>query len=412
MFAQNSVADIDEQRRGGDDPLPKVVVMLDRWETFMTTLAEVDGGAMMDAVTRILREGASVGVHLVVTGDRTLANHRVSSLTECKFTLRLADRSDYSLVGISPKAVPDEMPAGRGFAAGGVEAQVMLLAADPDGRAQATELGAIGAAARERVGELSREERPFRLDVLPSRVTVSEALALRETATGLDVTGAAAPLLLVGVGGDELTAYGVDPRATSSFMVAGPPRSGRSTVLQTAVSAALGQGACVVVLAPRPSPLRDLAGTPGVLGVFTETSTPLDTVTELLESAGDGPVVVVLDDAEEMKDCPVSPLLMQLVRSAGPVPACLLFAGAADALQVGFSGWHVEARKARRGMLLSPQGMSDGELIGVRLPRSTIGGNVQPGTGLLHLGDGSLTRVVTLLPDPRQTSGKEVPVEV
>ncbi len=76
---------------------------------------------------------------------------------------------------------------------------------------------------------------------------------------------------------------------------------------------------------------------------------------------------------------------------AGPGRAVVL-GGSAEDVGGGFSGWQVEARKARQGALLSPQGLSDGDLVGVRLPRSSVGGPVTPGRALLHLGDGRLAR--------------------
>ena len=45
-------------------------VPLDRWEGFTTTLGELDHGRLTQSITRILGEGASVGIHLVMTGDR------------------------------------------------------------------------------------------------------------------------------------------------------------------------------------------------------------------------------------------------------------------------------------------------------------------------------------------------------
>jgi S-DNA-T family DNA segregation ATPase FtsK/SpoIIIE len=50
-------------------------------------------------------------------------------------------------------------------------------------------------------------------------------------------------------------------------------------------------------------------------------------------------------------------------------------------------------KRNRTGMLLSPQSLSDGEVIGVKLSRGNIGQAPQPGRGLLHLGDGSLLTV-------------------
>ena len=50
-------------------------------------------------------------------------------------------------------------------------------------------------------------------------------------------------------------------------------------------------------------------------------------------------------------------------------------------------------KRNRTGMLLSPQNLSDGEVIGVKLTRGAVGQAPQAGRGLLHLGDGSLLSV-------------------
>ncbi|WP_185746039.1 FtsK/SpoIIIE domain-containing protein [Oryzihumus leptocrescens] len=389
VLAEHGFADVGEQRRSGQDPLPHIVIALDRWEGFVAAFGDLDNGAMTDAVSRILREGASLGVHAVVTGDRTLANNRIATMTESKFTLRLADKSDFSLVGLSPRTIPDRLPAGRGFSPAGTETQVMLLDLDEGGQAQAAVLARLAEESRARYAGLDPAGKPFRVDVLPSRLTLPEALALRPA-------GASDPFVLVGVGGDDLTAYAPDLRRSSTFLVVGPNRSGRSTVLRSAALSAIQTGARVLCLAPRPGPLRDLAGTDGVVAVVTDPTTTAEALTELLAPV-QGPVLVVVDDGEELKDAPAGPFLHGLVRGSADEDRWLLLGGQADALSVGFSGWHVEARKARQGMLLSPQGGGDGELIGVKLPRSVVGQPIQPGRGLLHLGDGSIVRVATAL---------------
>lgn len=386
-LAASGYADIGEQRAADADPLPHVVVMIDRWEGFATTLGEVD--AINDVVLKVLREGASAGVHMVITGDRTLVHtSRMATLTENKLGLRLADKSDWSLLGIPPKSVPDRLPPGRGFLPGPVETQVMLLDADPSGRAQADVLAGLGARARERM-QVDRP-RPFRVDVLPARLTLDEGLALRPD-------GAPSPCCLVGVGGDELTAYSPDLARSTSFIVAGPGRSGRSSVLLGAARSVLATGGCVLVVAPRPSPLRDLVGTPGVLAVHHDGTATTEEVQTLLEGAG-GHVLVVVDDAEGLRDIGCADLLLRVVK--GEVPGCtVMIGGNADGVAAGLSGWQVEAKKARQGMLLSPQGISDGDLVGARVPRGQLGGPVQVGRGLLHLGDGVLRQVATVAPE-------------
>ena len=51
----------------------------------------------------------------------------------------------------------------------------------------------------------------------------------------------------------------------------------------------------------------------------------------------------------------------------------------------------VTPSRVRRGGTLCPQGLSDGELIGlVRLPRSLVGEPVKPGRAHMNLGNGTL----------------------
>lgn len=382
-LARHGYADIAEQRRSSGKPMPHIVLMLDRWEGFTTTLGEVD--SLNDIILKLLREGASAGVHLIITGDRMLPNNtRVWSMTENKLCLQLADKADYGLAGLVPRNMPDLLPPGRGFAPGGLETQVFLLGDEPSGQAQTAALLTLGEQAQRRVDETT--ERPFRVDVLPTMLTVEGALQLR-------TPGAPDPFVLVGVGGDELTAYSPDFNRSHSFLVAGPGRSGRSSVLLGAADSALRTGSQVLVVAPRQSPLRDLEGRTGVLAVLRDGRTPADEVRELVEAAA-GPVLIVVDDGEGLRDAAAGDFYLRVVK--GDVPgSALLLGGHADGICAGLSGWQVEARKARQGLLLSPQGLSDGDLVGLRLPRSILGRPVQPGRAWLHLGDGRLVQVAT-----------------
>lgn len=384
LLADGGFAGLSEQRAAVavHDRLPHVVVLLDRWEGFATTLGEIDGGRLTEVVHVMLREGASVGVHLVLAGDRSLVSGRMGTFTDAKLVLRLSDKTDFSVAGINPRSVPDDLPPGRGFRSeSGIETQVALLDADATAAGQTAALAAIADAAKVRDAAVPRARRPFRVDLLPARLPFDQAWDLR-------VDTADRPLwALVGVGGDELAAQG--PELTSgsrSFVVAGPPRSGRSTVLLTMARSLLAAGTSVVLATPRPSPLRDLDGKPGVRAVFTGGDIPAHELAAALETAG-GPCVVLIDDAELLRECDAADVLRSVIRSGDEQPLGLVIAGGADDICTGFSGWQVDVKKSRQGTLLSPQGTTDGELIGVRLPRSVVGGPVVPGRALLHLGD-------------------------
>jgi S-DNA-T family DNA segregation ATPase FtsK/SpoIIIE len=389
LLADSGFADISEQRSvvRPEERLPHIMVFLDRWEGFTTTLGELDGGALTEAVTRILGEGASVGIHLVMTGDRSLLAGRISSLCEEKLVFKLAEKDDYSLAGLRPRDMPDEVPPGRAFRAGsGLEVQVALLAPDASGQGQAAALRSIATSCASRDGAVPAAQRPFHVDVLPSRISFAEASRLRPP-------GAGQLWSMVGVGGDTLAALGPDlASGMPCFVVAGPAKSGRSTILMSMARSLLASGVSLILVTPRPSPLRSLSSAPGVVSVFSDTDLPEDAFASALSSVS-GPGVVVMDDAELLRDCSASGELSGLVSFGADRGLALVFGGDSDSVGVGFGGWQVDAKRARRGCLTAPASLPEGDLIGVRLSHSTLGQPARPGRCLLNVGDGNLVTV-------------------
>lgn len=202
---------------------------------------------------------------------------------------------------------------------------------------------------------------------------------------------------LVGVGGDELTAFGPDlAEGVPAFVIGGPAKSGRSTVLLNFARSYLGQGVRLVVAAPRQSPLRELEGQEGVLKVFTGRDIEDDDLEEAIASATpEQPIAVLVDDAEVLDDCDAEDVFKKILQSGIEDGLALVIAGDEEEICDGFSGWQVDAKKARRGILLSPQDSSAGDLIGIRTTRSMVGGPIAPGKGMLHLGSGEHITVTT-----------------
>ncbi|MFF4506642.1 FtsK/SpoIIIE domain-containing protein [Streptomyces sp. NPDC001401] len=397
LLAEKGYADIGEQRASApeDERLPHIVLLLDRWEGWLPALGEYNHGDLTDQLMAMMREGASVGIHMVITGDRQLLTGRISSLTEDKYGLRLADRSDFSMLDINARKVPEEIAPGRAFRSEtATETQFALLAEDTTGQGQAAALVAIGDAAAARDANVPRSRRPFRVDVLPSRISFADAWAMRAPET------ASSPLwALVGVGGDELTAFGPDlSQGVPAFVVGGPAKSGRSTVLLSIARSYLTQGVRLVLAAPRPSPLRELEGQDGVLKVFAGRDVDEDELEEVIGSASpEQPIVVLVDDAEVHDDCDAEDVFKRIVERGTEEGLAIVIAGDEEEICDGFSGWQVDMKKARRGILLSPQDSSAGELIGIRTNRSMVGGPITPGKGMLHLGSGEHVTVTTPL---------------
>jgi len=388
VLAAGGFASLGELRNTvpAEDRLPHLVFMIDRWEGFMGGLAEANGGSPFDDVLTLLREGASVGIHLVIAGDRQVCSARMSSLIEDKISLRLPDKSDFGLIGLSPRKMPDDIPEGRGFRSdSGLELQFALLGPDPSGQAQANALRAIAAEARERYEDLPRERRPFRVDVLPTRIGFEEAWDLRAQKDPTPLWG------LMGVGGDELIARGLDLAYTNCAIVGGPPRTGRSTALVAIAESLLRGGTSLVLCTPRNSPLREYADREGVRAVITGTEVTEDDLAPHMKPE-DGPVVLMIDDGELLKDMEAKDFVKGLVRTGGDHGQAIVLGGDSSEIGTGFSGWQVDM-KGRSGLLIQPQGITDGELIGARIPRGLAGQSAPAGRAYISDGAGGLLAI-------------------
>jgi S-DNA-T family DNA segregation ATPase FtsK/SpoIIIE len=383
LLAHHGFADLREQRAHArpDERLPFLLVLFDRWEGFVSAFESYDSGMLIDQWLQILQEGAGVGVKVVITADRSALVGRLSTLVDTKLLLRMTERADYTAIGMSARAVPTHMPPGRGFHSDGLqETQVALLADDPAGTAQVAALQEIARKATDRFADLPRTARPFRVDPLPARVSLFEALQLADQ----PLTATQLPL---GVGGDTLGLRTLDAIENGpGLLVLGPRRSGRSTTLVTMAAAASDRGWRLVLLTPRRSPLRDLDGRAGVEAVFTLESERDEVqagIDRLTPKHGSPRTALFVDDVElvGVDGWLVDTITSHLgrLRDSGSV---LVAAGTTDDLGSAYRGPAAALKKSRSGVLLSPATPNDGDMFGIRLPRSVTGG-MPPGRGLL-----------------------------
>ncbi len=351
-------------------------------------------GRRIDELLQLLREGPSVGLRAVVTADRSGLLGRLPAVMPDKLVLRLADRADYALADIPGRDVPSAPPPGRGLVVGAGErrtlheVQIALLTTDPSGPAQLAALRSLVATSQLRHSGRPLLHPPLRVDPLPQSVTVGHALSLGPTSAE-----AADLWALIGVGGDQLRPVGVDLAEDGpGFLVAGAPRSGRSTALLTMAESLLRSGHRVCLVAPARSPLHALSAHDGVTGCL-DASASDDDIRLALSSASAAvrPSVIVVDDAERLTDTTLGAALEHELRAPAGTGALVLAAGNSEDLQSTYRGFTLELRRSRCGLLLNPQSVLDGELVGARLPRH-LNGSRQPGRALLAV-RGELTPV-------------------
>ena len=378
LLATEGFASLSEQRAKAPEPkrLPYLVLLIDRWDNFLATFENVDGGAIIDSVESLMREGPAVGLRVVVAGDRTVFRSRFGMLLEDRLLLRMPSPDDFDLVGMRAREVPLTMPQGRAFRSGPRprEVQLALLTDDVDGTAQVEAIHEAGRLSREKWGEIPRELSAGHVDELPVAISAEKALELGPPL--------APGSIALAVGGDDLGLIPVSMEEIGNgVLVAGPRRSGRSTALMFGAQRALDGGTRVVLVLPRRSPLIALEGCDGVLGRLGLESKP-DDLKALLREEPENTLIVV-DDFEIMGgDHALGPVIEEHLRTCRDANGGVLVGCGIDEISGMYRGVVAQVRKTRTGLVLAPRSADDGAHLSARLPRS-IGGPVPKGRGVM-----------------------------
>ncbi|WP_195849256.1 FtsK/SpoIIIE domain-containing protein [Arsenicicoccus cauae] len=340
---------------------PTVLVLVDRWDAVVAGADPVTAAALQDALTGLLRDGPGAGLVMALAGDRSLLTSSIATHLGERLLLRLADATDLALCGVPASARPEHQPAGRALRASD-HAEIQLVLVEPEDVLRVAD-----------DAPSARRRPPLTLRPLPSSVT-SDAVRHADPRA-------------FGVGGDQAGPVSLDLAARPVVTVCGPPGSGRSTAL-VALAQACGRPADrVVVVAAGPSPAaawadahsRTTIAAPGpVVPVLGPTDD--EALRRHLDQHPDA--VVLVDDLEHLLDSPVEQVLVALARHAvthpgGPV---LVASGTTQHLAATYRGLATELRRAATGLVLQPRHASEGDLLGVALPRLHA---PPPGRGVL-----------------------------
>jgi S-DNA-T family DNA segregation ATPase FtsK/SpoIIIE len=380
MLAAGGHGDLAEYRAAQppDRRPPFLLVFVDKYDAFLTALEHIDGGRLLGELQRLIRDGLATGIRVVATGDRTLLTGRLGGLVEQKLVLRMADRTDFALAGLHSRAIPRDMPNGRGFLLpGGDLLQVASLSAQGQGAAENQALRDL--ARRAATGT----SRPFRVDPLPMTISMTDALRLPGDGPGL----------LAGVGGDELSQIRVE---SPGLLVIGPPGSGRSTALAIQAASLTRAGTPLVLVTPRRSSLTGRLD-PVLLHLTATDADAVDRLTAAL--AGVTEAAIVVDDAELLTDTPLGNELTACCRRIRDSGHRLLASAAADG-SFGLRGLVPELAKTKCGLVLAPASTTDGSVLGARLPASVFAPGVTLRGALIHHGRITAVQVPAWPDDP------------
>ncbi|HEY7010044.1 MAG TPA: FtsK/SpoIIIE domain-containing protein, partial [Jatrophihabitantaceae bacterium] len=314
---------------------PALLLLIDDWEAVTAASEQHDGGRTVERLLTVVRDAAAAGATVVVSGGRAALAPRLSALAGSRFVLRMNDAADYAQAGVDPRAFPVHPPPGRAIRV--ADAAEVQFAFPGDARAQ--EHAAAQCAAQWPDPAPSR----LRLRNLPTRVRLGE---LRRTDGWL-----------LGVGGDDARPISVDlTTGARRMLVAGPPRSGRSTVLCSILRQAGRRS--VLVAAPDRSPVAAGARESG-FRLLTPAS-PFDAMPRH--------DLLLIDDCETFTDTALGDALLDEVRRADG-DHIVVASARSDVAAVSFRGVAAALRLSGAGVLLRP-GPLDGELLGVSLPRA------------------------------------------
>jgi DNA segregation ATPase FtsK/SpoIIIE, S-DNA-T family len=292
---------------------------------------------------RILGEGRPLGVHAVISADRSgSVPTAVSANITRRIVLRQADQGAYSVLGVPKDVLDDSSPPGRAVV-DGLEAQIGVLGATPNTAEQARELEVLADELR-----------------LRGAVEVPEIGALPRVLDPGDLPAEVDGAPTLGIAEDTLAPRGFEPVGT--FVVTGPPRSGKTTAMRHLID--------TVRRAHPDVRLFHIAGRRAQLGDHVEWMRSATKVEEVVELAKEltavvsdesipGKLMIVVEQVPQFSDSDAERSLKALFQAVNRSEHFLI--GDADVSQLtsGF-GFVSDFKAGRQGVALRPDS-SDGD---------------------------------------------------
>lgn len=382
-YAAVNAATINEYRRVANKPdEPRIFVLVDNVGAFRNSYESMALGVVWDNFVSVAGDGRPVGVHLILTADRLGAMPTpLLSAIQNRVVLRMSDADEYSNVGVPKDILDADSVPGRGIF-DELEIQVAVLGESADPQDQARAMKAFGQS-MQRAG--LKPAPPIRS--LPEAIPPSE----------LPATVEGRPVL--GMRSVDLAPWPFDP--VGSFIITGPPGSGRTTAMRSVLRALKRQDPSwqTVLFTTKRSGI-------GQLERFTHVARGADNIEELareltdqlrtLENSGGRfpKLAVFMEAVDELAASSAETDLAELVGVLLANDLFVVSEGEVNNLSGGY-GLVGDLKSSRRGLSLQPDSSDGQSVFRTDFPMRLRSASFPPGRGLLvALGKTSLGQVM------------------
>lgn len=354
LFSEVNASSLTEYREmTGDHTIPRVLVLIDGFGTFKQEWETTAVRSASYAVfMRVLGEGRPLGVHVVASADRYGAvPTAVTANVTKRIVLRMSDEGAYAMLG-APKGVLDERSVPGRAVVDGWETQIATPGGTSNTSEQIVAAGELAELFRSQgapevapIGALPTE---LRLDTLPTEL---------------------GDLPVLGVSESTLGPRSFEPVGT--FVIAGPPESGKTTAMRGIVHA-LERWDPEVELFHIGGRRAALTGYRPWRRQATSVADVSSLAKELAEIVADetitSRIAIVLENVTEFSETDAERPLKELFQAVNRSDHFLVADGDTTQLSSGY-GLIGELKASRRGVALRPDSYDGESLFKVAFPR-------------------------------------------
>lgn len=379
-FSKANASTIVEYReRTGNHDEPRILVLVDGVGALRTAYEATAWNSYWETFQSLAADGRGLGIHFVLSADRPGAvSSSLASTIQRRLVMRLSNDMDYALVDAPADGFSQTSPPGRAFL-DGMEIQVGVIGGVSNVARQAAEFAKL-AASMERAG----------ITPAPPIERLAEIVLASDLPTTVD------GLATLGVWDETLAPIGI--QTSGSFLVSGPPLSGRTTAVATIVRsiAASEPGRRMVYLGQRRSPLATTVAWHHAATTHTAISELANELIPQVENDEPGSWLVVVEGIGDMLNTECDMAVQDLLKACRTSDQFVVAEGETSTVT---GSWPLlqAVKVSRAGIALQPDQMDGDSLFKTSFPRLNRA-DFPPGRGLLVTG-GKSYRVQVALPE-------------